>query len=304
MPIDPGLTAILKLFENLPELTQTPLEQLRVYVPEFDQYMGIIREEVGSVVDKVASGRNSAEIPLRIYEPQTGKDSYATVVFYHGGGFVIGSIESYDGLCRMIANRSECRIVSVEYRLAPEHRFPAAVEDAFDAFLWVCDNIKSRSVAVMGDSAGGNLAAVVAQLARDEGKRLDYQVLIYPALLLTGLVPSAMENSASPVLPQKYARWFHDQYIQKEGDSVSPLASPLLTGDLSGLAPAMIVTGEFDPLRDHGEMYADRLRAAGVSVVGMRFSGMPHGFFQFQFSGSGKSAMASAAAVLRSALYG
>lgn len=301
---DPELKPILSAMEHLPPLWDIPLELMRRPSPEFEALLGITKEDVGSVEDTFAPGSDSNRIHLRVYLPRESRDEYATVVFYHGGGFVIGSVESYDNLCRMIANASGCRVVSVEYRLAPEHKFPAGVNDAFDALKWVCASIPSKAVAVMGDSAGGNLAAVAAQLASRNGPAIRYQVLIYPVLMQAGTSPSAVENSGAAGLSLAEMRWFGSRYFDKPADRVNPLASPLMYEKLDGLPPAMIITAEMDPLRDQGEMYASRLRTAGVPVVGVRYSGMIHGFLSYRATTAGKSALASIAAALRSALYG
>lgn len=300
---DSELDHILKLLKQIPPIWDIPLDVLRKYTPEFDELLGLRKEEVGGVEDASAEGRGSRRIMLRIYRPIENRRRYSTVVFYHGGGFVLGGIQAYDNLCRMITNASCCRVVSVDYRLAPEHKFPAAVEDAFDALKWVIANVDSGSVAVMGDSAGGNLAAVAAQLAAREGLGLSYQVLVYPVLLQAGISPSTIENSEAPGLTSKEMRWFGNHYFKNPADRLSTLASPLLAEDLAGLPPAMIVTAELDPLRDQGEMYDDRLRGFGIPVVGVRYSGMIHGFFSYMGTASGLSALSSVGAVLRNALY-
>ena len=300
---DPELEPVLKLMKQTPPIWDIPLDTLRKHRPELDELIGLHREEVGGVEDISAERRDSGKMMLRIYTPIEKRRKYSTVVFYHGGGFVCGDVQAYDSLCRLITIASSCRVVFVEYRLAPEHKFPAAVEDSFDALKWVIANVDSESIAVMGDSAGGNLAAVAAQLAAREGLKLDYQVLIYPVLMQAGLSSSELENSEAPGLTLKQMRWFGHNYFKKPSDSLSALASPLLTEDLSGLPPAMIVTAELDPLRDQGEMYADRLRGFGIPVVGVRYSGMIHGFFSYAGTFSGLSALYSTGAVLRSALY-
>ncbi len=210
MTVDPELNALLKQLEGFPHVWELPLEAMRKYMPEYDRLMGIVREDVGSVEDVLAKGRNSTDIPVRVYTP-AGWNGRGTVVFYHGGGFVLGSIESYDGICRMIANASGCRVVAVEYRLAPENKFPAGVEDACDAFGWVCSNIPSEKYAVMGDSAGGNLAAAVSQQYRSGQRKVSYQVLIYPALLLGSIEPSLIENRNAAGLGEKDTKWFAGQ---------------------------------------------------------------------------------------------
>ncbi|MEM3852472.1 MAG: alpha/beta hydrolase [Methanomassiliicoccales archaeon] len=288
---------------KLPPLWEIPLETARMYRPEMDSFFGLKREEMRKVEDKKIQGRDGNEILLRTYEPHTQRKELGTVLYYHGGGFVIGNVESYDALCRTIAKACDCRVISVDYRLAPEHKFPAAQHDAIDAFMWSYDNVRPQNFAVMGDSAGGNLAAVTALAARDAGKRIRLQILIYPTLMACGLVPSYFENGDAPVLNMKTVRWFRDQFYSSVTDLQGKLASPLLIDDLKGLPDALIVTAELDPLRDHGEMYAERLREAGVSVTGIRYSGMVHGFFNMMFSKSARSVLATSAALLRGAFY-
>ncbi len=304
MQVDPELEPVLKLIGDFLPLWEMPLEQARMYRPEFDAAMGRKREEMQSVEDVTISGREGNGILLRVYNPQDAGRDPGTVVFYHGGGFVTGSVETYDSLCSMIASASGCRVVSVGYRLAPEHKFPAAPYDALDSFRWVYENMHSSAFAVMGDSAGGNLAAVVAQEAKRAGQKIALQVLIYPLLTLDWKLPSAIENADAPTLSEKEMSWYLSHYLSDQAEGRSLLASPLLLGDLSDVPPALIITAELDPLRDHGEMYASALRKSGVSVAGMRFTGMVHGFFGMSFSRSAKSALAVVASNLKSSLRG
>jgi acetyl esterase len=226
----------------------------------------------------------AGEIPIRIYTPQ-GDGPFPILLFFHGGGFTIGSINSHDPVARQLCAQAEAVVVSVEYRLAAEHKFPAALEDSFAATEWVVANgaaiggVPTR-IAVCADSAGGNLATVAAILARDAGgPPICFQALIYPTTDASGDYPSLAENAAGPFLTADTMLWFHEQYGTPE-DADDWRRSPIRAQDLSGLPPALIITAEFDPLRDEGEAYGEALRAAGNTVTVKRYDGMTHVFFQ------------------------
>jgi acetyl esterase len=230
------------------------------------------------------------------------------LVYFHGGGFVIGNIESHDHVCRSLANKVPCVVASVDYCLAPEAKFPAAVEDSYAALEWIAANaagfgIDPSRIAVGGDSAGGNLAAVISLMARDrKGPTLAFQLLIYPATDMRMTAPSIEENANGPLLTKASMVWFLDHYLTGDHDKENPLASPLLASDVSGLPPAFIATAECDPLRDEGEAYAHRLEQAGVRAELHRYAGMPHGFFSFAAAlDTGRQAMEETAASLRDA---
>jgi acetyl esterase len=227
------------------------------------------------------------DIPVRIYYPHTPDSSSAgmpLVVYLHGGGFVLCDLDSHDACCRRLANGAGAVVISVDYRLAPEHRFPAAVEDAWAATEWVAEHGPElggdpRRVVLAGDSAGANLATVVCLMARDQGgPSIALQVLIYPVVDQRRKPKVVRDRSARGVLTLAHQQWFTQQYLGPDGDPQNVLASPIIA-DLAGLPPAHIVTGEFDPLCDDGEEYAERLRAAGVSASVARYPGMFHGFF-------------------------
>ncbi|SDJ16889.1 alpha/beta hydrolase [Salimicrobium halophilum] len=240
-------------------------------------------EEVAKVEDRTIPGPEG-DIPVRVYTPE-GEGPFPALVFYHGGGWVIGDLESVDVPCRMIANRSECVVVSVDYRLAPEHKFPAAVDDAYAALRWVASygkeiNVDPSHVAVGGDSAGGNLAAVTSLMARDRQEfSVSYQMLIYPVTNYSFETESYKENADDYLLTKDSMQYFWNHYLLKDRDGSSAYASPLLVEDLSDLPPAFVVTAGYDPLRDEGEAYAERLRTAGVDVEYHKYDGMIHGFF-------------------------
>ena len=222
-------------------------------------------------------------IPLRLYRPSA--DAVLPVlVFFHGGGWVVGDIETHDTVCRHLANRAECAVVSVDYRLAPEHKFPAAVDDAYAATAWVADNpavlgADPARLAVGGDSAGGNLAAAVSLMARDaSAPRICYQLLIYPATDAAMRHESIARFAEGYVLTRSTMRWFYEQYLRSPDDAADWRVSPLVAPDLAGLPPALVMTAGYDPLCDEGDAYAERLAGAGVPVEHRRFPGQIHGF--------------------------
>jgi acetyl esterase len=233
-----------------------------------------------------APARDEHEIPLRIYRPRALRDSQTdvpVVMWFHGGGWVLGNVVGYDPVCSFIAAEVGCVVVSVDYRMAPEHRAPVAVEDCVDATTWVGVNgdvlrADTSRMAVAGDSAGGNLAAVVAQVLRDHGDtRLRHQALIYPATDLTMASPSIREHTNAPGLTKRSMDAFRDHYVPAGHDLHDPLLSPLF-GRLDGLPPALVQTADLDPIRDDGIRYAAALRDAGVPTRLTNYLKMPHGF--------------------------
>jgi len=269
--------------------------------------------EVGSVSDATIPGP-AGDIGARVYRPESGGESAPVLVWYHGGGWVIGDLETADATCRKLCARAGVVVVSVDYRLAPEHPFPAAPADAWAALEWVAERATDLGgdpdrLAVGGDSAGGNLAALVALRARDEGApTLRHQLLVYPATDLTMEHPSIKENGEGYFLTQSSMDWFTDHYLGAErehADPTSPHVSPLFATDLSGLAPAQVLTAELDPLRDEGDAYAERLAAAGVPVEHVSHPGLIHGFFSMgAVAPAADDAAAAAAERLRVALHG
>ncbi|MGW1893675.1 alpha/beta hydrolase [Streptomyces sp. NPDC002004] len=244
---------------------------------------------VGSVEDRTVPGPPGApEIPVRVYlpEPAVSPGPRPTVVFFHGGGWTICDLDSHDATARALCRDAGAAVVSVDYRLAPEARFPAAVDDAYAAVCWAADHAAElggdpAAVAVAGDSAGGNLAAVVALLARDRGgPGLALQVLVYPATDAGRRRESFTRNSTGYFLTAAHCRWFLEQYLGPDGDPVHPHVSPL-RADLTALPPAHVVTAGCDPLCDEGREYAAKLRAAGVGVTEAHYPEMFHGFFGF-----------------------
>ena len=242
-------------------------------------------EEVATIENRTIPGPDGNDIPIRIYTPTSGTAPRPGIVFFHGGGWVIGDLESHDAPCRAMANATGAVVISVDYRLAPESRAPAAAEDSYAATKWVANNagvlgVDPGRLAIAGDSAGGNLTAVTALLARDRGgPPLRFQLLIYPVTDCTLSSGSMEENAEGYLLTADSMRWFVDHYLGTTIDPKDPIVSPLHADDLSGLPPAHVVTAEFDPLRDEGEAYAARLKDAGVPVTVKRYDGQIHGFF-------------------------
>ena len=283
--LDPQVNAFMKQFEGLeiPLLNTLPATQAR---EAFDnallEWTGA-PEEVAELQNTTIPGP-AGPIPVRIYTP-FGDGPFPVLVYYHGGGWVIGTIDEYDNLCRSLANSVSGVVVSVDYRLAPEHKFPAAAEDAYAAVEWAADqdaqiNADPTRIAVAGDSAGGNLAAVASLLARDRGgPSLSCQVLIYPVCDVSSFeAESYRRYSIEGVLSREEMVWFKDLYCRTEKDASDPYVSPLLAPDLSGLPQALVITAEFDVLRDEGEAFADRLAQAGVKAELARYQGQVHGF--------------------------
>lgn len=227
----------------------------------------------------------AGDIPIRIYRRYGLPEAAPAIVYLHGGGWVAGDLDSHDGSCRLLADESECIVVAVDYRLAPEHPFPAAVDDAVAAYRWVHDHagelsIEPGRVGVMGDSAGGNLAAVIAQVTRDtDVPAPTAQCLVYPATDAHFREPSHELFADGFFLTRQGIEWFRAQYLPDESDWDSPLASPIEQTDLTGVAPALVVTAGFDPLRDEGRRYAENLGAAGVVTRYRCYDDMVHGFF-------------------------
>jgi acetyl esterase len=239
-------------------------------------------------VEPLAIAAASGVIPARVYTPRTLRQSDGLapcLVFFHGGGWVIGDLDSHDVACRKLADEGQLIVISVDYRLAPEDKFPAAVDDAFAATAWIADHAKELGIdatrlVVGGDSAGGNLAAVVAISARERnGPSISGQVLIYPATDFAMMHPSHREPETSILLTHTVIRWFRDHYLNSPADAKNWRASPARAETLAGLPPAFVMTAGADPLRDEGEEYARRLERAGVPVTYRTFPGQFHGFF-------------------------
>jgi acetyl esterase len=305
MPLDPQAQAFLEQIAaaGAPPLHELSVAEARQVIIELFGTQGD-PEPVGAVAERTIPGA-AGEMLTRIYTPY-GTGPFPVLVYLHGGGWVIGNLEAYDATCRALTNAAGCIVVALEYRLAPEHKFPAALEDCYAATCWVAANTAAiggdpRRIAIGGDSAGGNLTAVVSQMARDRGgPALVYQLLVYPVTNYGYDTASYRENADGYLLTRDAMVWFWNHYLRTAADGDNPLASPLRANDLRGLPPAMVLTAEFDPLRDEGEAYAMRLQEAGVPVTLKRYAGMIHGFFSLgAVLDQGKQAMADAAAALR-----
>jgi acetyl esterase len=261
---------------------------------------------VAAVADRRVPGP-AGELPVRVYTPE-GSPPFPIVVFFHGGGWVVGTLDTYDPLCRALAAATPAVVVSVDYRLAPEHRWPAAVEDAYAATEWASRNAAAlggvqHRLAVAGDSAGGNLAAVVALGARDRGgPAIAFQLLVYPVLDAAGDTASWREYADGYHLTADGMRWYWDHYLGGAGGA-APDASPLRAAFVGGLPPALVIGAEYDILRDEGEAYAARLAEAGVDASASSHAGVVHGFVRWRaVTGAAEDALQEAAAALRSAL--
>lgn len=247
-------------------------------------------------------------IPARLYDPGSDGHTGGLLVYFHGGGWVVGDIETHDSTCRFLAAHARSSVLSVDYRRAPEHTFPAAVDDAVAALQFAMVNaadlrVKPNKIAVGGDSAGGNLAAVAAQISTASGTKPAFQLLFYPVTDLSRKHPSYHRFSSGYFLTESQMDWYRGHYLRDERDASDPRVSPLLADDLSGLPPAYLASAGFDPLRDEGELYAARLQEAGVPVVVRRHERLVHGFVNALGIGrSGTEATHEAAVALRMAL--
>jgi acetyl esterase len=282
MAIDPQVQQYLERLQALgaPPIQELTAAQARAnFAASIESLFGPV-DSVFSVEDRVTDDG----VPVRIYRPDSSVGLSAALVFFHGGGWVVGSVETHDGIARALASRSGCVVVSVDYRLAPEHRFPVAIDDAWSATRWVIANAEELGIdpsrlAVGGDSSGGNLAAVVAQRARDAGIQLALQLLIYPVTDHRFDSASYREFAEGHSLTREGMRWYWSQYLG-DADGSDCDASPARGTDLTGLAPAFVATAGLDPLRDEGEAYAQRLDEAGVPTTLVRYDGMIHGFLR------------------------
>ncbi|HYL58187.1 MAG TPA: alpha/beta hydrolase [Candidatus Acidoferrales bacterium] len=307
--IDPQMKTLLEVFNAAGPMflrAETP-EQARAKMRALLEANPVPAEEIYRVEDRHIPGP-ARDIAVRIYTSQ-GRPPMGVLVYFHGGGWVLGDLDSHDRVCRAMANGAGCVVVSVDYRLAPEHVFPAAPEDCYAATKWVVENAASiggdpSRVAVGGDSAGGNLATVVALMARDRGgPALCYQVLFYPVTDCALDTPSQKEFASDGyVLSRADMEWFWNNYLDAGADKNNPYACPLRAKSLAGLPPAMILTASHDPLRDEGERYAERLITAGVKVICTRYEGVTHGFISFADAvDKGKAGQSQATDALRGA---
>ncbi|WP_136601519.1 alpha/beta hydrolase [Salinigranum halophilum] len=295
MSIDqPEVTAAEELHPEIEGLLQQmgaePIPSFESLSPEgsreFVSAMFPSADEPEPVGDVMQLEIGEAGVPVRVYVPEETEAPYPTFVYLHGGGWVFGDLDSHDATCRALTNASGRMVVSVDYRLAPEHKFPTPLEDCYTALEWLFDDaiamqVDTDSVAVGGDSAGGNLAAAVSLLARDrDGPSIERQVLIYPVTNHTFDTRSYEENAEGYLLTKGAMEWFWDHYLETGIDGKNPYASPMLARDLSDLPPATVITCGFDPLRDEGAAYASRLEEANVPVSHRNYDDAIHGIAQ------------------------
>jgi acetyl esterase len=288
MPLDPEAKAMLDAMASGPK------------VDLFSVPHTVIRQAFGTMPGSASANESGPEmakveardidgpggkIPVRIYTPKGGAPRKPGLVFFHGGGFVLCGLDTHDGTCRELAHGADCIVVSVDYRLAPEAKFPAAPEDCYAATQWTAFEARSLGIdpsriAVAGDSAGGNLAAVVSLMCRDRGGHLPiHQLLIYPVTDFDFETESYRTNGEGYFLSTDMMKWFWHHYLESDADGAHPHASPLRAAHLEGLPPATVITAEYDPLRDEGRAYAERLAAAGVPTQYTNYDGVFHGFF-------------------------
>ncbi|HYM33484.1 MAG TPA: alpha/beta hydrolase [Candidatus Cybelea sp.] len=311
MPLDPQSQWVLDLVKQSgrPSLDSLSPPQARAQFDETIIALDAKPAPMAAVEDKAAPGPHGP-IPIRVYTPQgLGAGAAPLLVYVHGGGWVIGGLKSYDALCRALAAKSGCKVASVDYRLAPEHKFPAAVDDAWAALQWIAANaaplgVDPQRIALGGDSAGGNLTAVLSHLAREAGgPKLAFQLLIYPSTDMRGGTESHRALSDGYLLTTPLIQWFVSHYLRSDADAADPRASPGLTRNLENLPPALVITAGFDPLRDEGIDYAKRLMAAGVRTTLSHYPGMLHGFLNMSGAlDEAKRAVNEAASALAAAL--
>jgi acetyl esterase len=308
MTYDPQVRAFLDKLAKAnvrPTCTLTP-EQLR---RGLKRNTLASQEAIAQVEDKLIAGAEG-QIAIRIYRPKKG-ETLPILLFFHGGGFVMGDLDSHDDLCRKLANGAGCLVVAVDYRLAPEHRFPAAPEDCYAALCWVAANAAhlggdDRRIAVCGDSAGGSLATIVALMSKERaGPKLLFQLLYYPGTDLRIEAHKDDEEHNSAYFDKRTLDWFNEMYVSSEADRLNPLGSPILANDVRGLPPALIIVAQYDPLRTDGEHYAHKLRDKGVAVQVSYYEGMLHNFLTFNppFE-QAKKAIKEGVNALREAFWG
>ena len=295
--------------DGRPRLETLPYKEGRKAVDKMSEESEAEPLAVGET-DNGAFAGPGGEIRYRRYVPLVAADGkLATLVYYHGGGFVIGNLETHNSTCRRLANKSRCQVISIDYRLSPEHPFPAPIEDGLAAFRHIRDNAKAfgvdaRRIAVGGDSAGGAIAAVVCQLCRDAGETVGsggpaFQMLIYPATDSSRESASRKEFAEGYFLTKPLMDWFWKAYVPAGTDLADLRLSPLLAKDLTGLPPAFVLTAGYDPLRDEGRAYAERLIEAGIKTTYANYPGTIHGFFSLtRFLSQGLKANDEAAAVM------
>jgi acetyl esterase len=307
MPLAPELETYVAAANSVetPSFDSLPIDAVRAVGEAFGAAGAHEPEPVDLIEDRHLPGP-AGDIAVRVYDPAPDTTS-PVVAYFHGGGFVMMSLESHDRICRRLANAAHAVVVSVDYRLAPEHPYPAALDDCMAVTHWLTDHAAELAgdpsrIAVAGDSAGGNLAAATAIASRNGGPGLAAQVLVYPVIDAACDTRSFEENGEGYLLTGSTMRWFWEQYLGT-ADPADPYASVLHAEDVSGVPPALVITAELDVLRDEGEAYADKLRAAGVDVTALRYPGMVHGFLSMDaLTPTASTAIAEIAAFLERVL--
>ncbi|MBL8534812.1 MAG: alpha/beta hydrolase [Betaproteobacteria bacterium] len=288
MPLDPQIQAVLTAVKvaGLPEPWQVTPDEARVQYQARVKRVDVKDEPIHRVSDRLIPGPDRP-IPLRVYRPRDTAmgERLGVFLWFHGGGFVIGNLDTHDSACRRLAKEADVVVVAVDYRLAPEHKFPAAVDDCMAALRWVAMHggpeldVDTSRIAVGGDSAGGNLAAVCSLLARNEGApKISHQLLIYPGTAPEPETASHRKFAEGYLLSRNSITWFYKQYLRTSRDAEDFRFAPLLADDLSGLPPAFVLVAGYDPLRDEGVQYAARLMEAGNECTLWQLAGMVHGF--------------------------
>ncbi len=309
MPLDPQVERVLQRVReaNLREYWQMTPQEAREWHNRKAHILDIPPQPVHDVIDRTIAGPGG-DLALRIYTPKASATPLPILVWLHGGGHVIGSLQSYDALCRMLALRAGCIVVAVDYRLAPEHKFPAGVDDSIAGLAWAGEHASEyrgdpARVAIGGDSAGANLAAVCAILARDRGgPALRFQLLVYPRTAPEEELPSHYQYAEGCMLTRRTILWFHAQYRASDADRNDFRYAPLICRDLTRLPPALVIVGEYDPIRDDGIAYAQALQRAGNAVTLTQYDGMVHPFFSMGGAiDRARDAHEEAAGALRSA---
>ena len=305
MPLDPQARAVMDQLEALglsPHNTVSLVEARK----NSNSRPRAPGPEVAKVENRSIPGVGP-DIPVRIYTP-AGNGPFPALSWFHGGGWVVGDLDTADGTARHLTVQTGCVVASVDYRLAPEAKFPAAADDCYAATQWIAQNaaainVDPARIAVGGESAGGNLAAVVSLMAKDRGgPPLVFQLLVYPVTAWDFSTGSYSQNSDGYSLTTVAMKWYWNHYLSSEADAANPYAAPQVAKDLTGLPPALTITAEFDPLRDEGEAYGQRLQAAGVNSTNSRYDGMIHGFFGMSaVLDKGKQAISEASAALKQA---
>jgi len=308
MPLDPQAKAFLDQMASMGGLAlhALPVPEARALMQAMAGMSATIDLPIASVEDRTIPGPGGS-IPVRLYTPE-GRGAHPLLLYFHGGGWVLGGLDTHDTVCRELAHGAGCAVMSVDYRLAPEHQFPAAPDDCYAALVWAATNaaaigVDATRIAVGGDSAGGNLTCVTALQARDKGgPRLCFQLPVYPVTNHSLDTPSYRENAKGYLLETESMAWFWGHYLPSDRDGEHAYASPLRATDFRELPPALVITAEFDPLRDEGEAYGKRLQEAGVPTELRRYDGMIHGFFGMSaIMDQAKAAIADASTALRRA---